>query len=296
MNAVAPAIRPDAAEYLTAHQAAADLTAIREQWGDLLAAIDRAPAAEWPPRETRSFLNRAELGEHQADEDEPTGRSIGRPPLTIREHPAPLNLPALDAALDVERALFELADTLAAAVQRPVRRVPLYLAMQSPSGRTAPTLRPRIMADLADRNDPARWHYQAPTSPGSRAYGLHWAAVWIEGRVLGEDLTRGLFRPLPLGLLDEAAAVARRARADVERALNRDGRTTAIATPCPYCGGELTGATQVGGEPFVWCARGEACPAPVILDRRRRMWRGADMVALWTAMTAAQERAEKPQA
>ncbi|MFI5993148.1 hypothetical protein ACIBAC_15100 [Streptomyces sp. NPDC051362] len=291
----APAIRPDAADYLTRAQAAADLTAIREQWGDLLAAIDRPPAAEWPPRETRSFLDRAELAEHQAD-DKPTGRSLGRTPLTIREHPAPLNLTALDAALDTERALFELADTLAAAVQRPVHRRPLFLTIQSPSGRApSPTTR-RVVADLADRNDPARWHYQAPTSPGSRAYGLHWAAVWIEGRVLGEDVDRGLFSAVPARLLDEAAAVARRARADVERALNRDGRTVTLDAPCPYCAGELTGATQVGGEPFVWCARGEACPAPVILDRRRRMWRGADMVGLWVAMTAVRERDEEQQA
>lgn len=272
-----------------------DLRAIREQWGDLLAAIDRPPAAEWPPRETRSFLDRAELAEHQAD-DEPTGRSLGRTPLTIREHPAPLNLTALDAALDTERALFELADTLAAAVQRPVHRRP-SLNIPSYIGRTESAFRrTRMVVDRADRDDPARWHYQAPTSPGSRAYGLHWAAVWIEGRVLGEDVDRGLFSAVPARLLDEAAAVARRARADVERALNRDGRTVTLDAPCPYCAGELTGATQVGGEPFVWCARGEACPAPVILDRRRRMWRGGDMVGLWVAMAAVRERDEEQQA
>jgi hypothetical protein len=283
----APAIRPDAADYLTRAQAAADLTAIREQWGDLLAAIERPPAAEWPPRETRSFLDRATLDEPQ--DDEPTGRSLGRLPLTIREHPAPLNLDALAAAIDTERALFDLADTLAAAVQRSIRR---HLVGRP----TAEATLVRWAEDRADRDDPARWHYQAPTSPGSRAYGLHWAAVWVEGRVLGEDLDRDLFTSVPARLLDEAAAVARRARADVERALQRDGRTVHIDTPCPYCRGELTGATQMGGEPFVWCDRGEACPAPVMLDRRRRMWRGADMVTLWVAMDAARKRAEEQQA
>jgi hypothetical protein len=264
-----------------------DLTAIREQWGDLLAAIERPPAAEWPPRETRSFLDRATLDEPQ--DDEPTGRSLGRLPLTIREHPAPLNLDALAAAIDTERALFDLADTLAAAVQRSIRR---HLVGRP----TAEATLVRWAEDRADRDDPARWHYQAPTSPGSRAYGLHWAAVWVEGRVLGEDLDRDLFTSVPARLLDEAAAVARRARADVERALQRDGRTVHIDTPCPYCRGELTGATQMGGEPFVWCDRGEACPPPVMLDRRRRMWRGADMVTLWVAMDAARKRAEEQQA
>jgi hypothetical protein len=149
-----------------------------------------------------------------------------------------------------------------------------------------------MRVDRADRDDPARWHYQAPTSPGSRAYGLHWAAVWVEGRVLGEDLDRDLFSPLPARLLDEAASTARRARAAVERALNRDGRTTTLDTPCPWCGGELTGETRPGGEPVVTCWRGEACPAPVILDRRRRMWRGADLVGLWVAMDAGARRGE----
>ncbi|MEU9141694.1 hypothetical protein AB0D33_38140 [Streptomyces sp. NPDC048404] len=287
MSAAVHAIRPDAADYLTRRQAADDLAAIREQWGDLLAAIERPPAAEWPPRETRSFLDRATLDEPQDDEEQ-AGRSLGRLPLTIREHPAPLNLDALAAAIDTERALFELADLLAAAVQRPVRRGPV--ALRSIPPRTV------MREDQADRADPARWQYQAPTSPGSRVYGLHWAAVWIEGRVLGEGLAGGLFRPLPLRLLDEAAAVARRARADVERALQRDGRTVHIDTPCPYCGDKLTGTAQMGGEPFVWCARGEACPAPVILDRRRRMWRGADMATLWVAMDAARKRAEEQQA
>ncbi|MFD8003004.1 hypothetical protein [Streptomyces mirabilis] len=37
--------------------------------------------------------------------------------LVLREHPAPLNLDALDTGLAIERAMFDLADTLAAAVQ-----------------------------------------------------------------------------------------------------------------------------------------------------------------------------------
>lgn len=54
--------------------------------------------------------------------------------------------------------------------------------------------------------------------------------------MLGEDLDRDLFRPLPPLLLDEAASTARRARADIERALNRDGRTITLDTPCPGVG------------------------------------------------------------
>ncbi|MFF4962992.1 hypothetical protein [Streptomyces sp. NPDC001222] len=99
----------------------------------------------------------------------------------------------------------------------------------------------------------------------------------------------------PAPVLDDLADVARRARNIVERALNRDGRALALDVPCPWCGGELTGETQPGGEPIVTCWRGEACPAPVLLDHRRRAWRGADLVGLWGAIEAARERAEERQ-
>jgi hypothetical protein len=269
-----------------AHRAAVDLAAIREQWGDLLAAIEQAPAAEWPPRDARDFDRPAPDGdEHQAD-------AIGRMPLVLREHPAPLNLNALDAALAVEEALFDVADAIAEVVQRPVRRHP-SLAIQSYTGRTAPAhMRTRMVENRADRTDPARWHYQAATSPGSRAHGLHWAAVWLEGRALDEP-HGDLFTPVPALTLDDLARVASLARRKVERALGRDGRTIALDRPCPWCGDTLTGRTQPGGEPSVSCMRGEACTAPVLLDRGRRIWRGADLVGLWSALDAAGRRGEE---
>lgn len=268
------------ADYHRTMQAAENLRAIREQWGDLLAAIERPPAQEWPPRDSITALLATPVAE------EPPGSTIGRLPLTLREHPAPLNLDALDAALAVERALFELADRIAEQVQRPVRRI------------THTGLRAAV-PDPDDRDDPARWHLPThnasvtarAASPGSRAYGLHWAAVWIEGRILGEQ-HGDMFAPVPLRTLDEAAATVRRARATVERALNRDGRTITLTAPCPWCGGTLTGRTEPGGQPYVTCDRGEPCPAPVVLDGRRRTWRGADLVGLWVAMDAARARAE----
>ncbi|NUQ88156.1 MAG: hypothetical protein HOQ43_06800, partial [Glycomyces artemisiae] len=63
----------------TAARVAADLTAIREQWGDLLAAIERPPAAEWPPRETRGFLDQ---GAADDADQEPTEPRLGRLSLT----------------------------------------------------------------------------------------------------------------------------------------------------------------------------------------------------------------------
>lgn len=74
--------------------------------------------------------------------------------------------------------------------------------------------------------------------PGRRAAGAHgamFAAIWCEGRVLGDD-TGDLFDPLPEHLLHEAADVAHQARQRVDRALARDRRTTPLDQLCPWCG------------------------------------------------------------
>ncbi|MFD8005727.1 zinc ribbon domain-containing protein [Streptomyces mirabilis] len=263
------------------HRAAVDLAAVREQWGDLLDAIGRRPAAEWPPREARGFLDQLAAGDRTEDDPMPAAPVIGRVPLTIREHPAPLNLDALDAALAVERDLFDLADQVAERVQRSVRRTPV--ALRSIPPRTV------MREDLADRQNPGRWNYQAPASPGSREYGLHWAAVWLEGRALGEKFG-DLFTPMSARLLDHVAATAARARRAVERALGRDGRTTTLDEPCPWCGGSLTGRTRPGGEPVVTCSTGAACTTPAKDGRQRGQWQGADLVALWIALAAERQQ------
>ncbi|MFB7029654.1 MULTISPECIES: hypothetical protein [unclassified Streptomyces] len=262
--------------------AAADLRAIREQWGDLLDAIEQRPADPWPPRECTGFLD--QLSATQAAEDEP---AIGRIPLTLRQHPAPANLDALDAAVEAERVVFGMCDTIAAQCQRPVHRRTVAL-------RSTP-VRVVELEDQADRDDPNRWTPAArlPGTPlanrGSRRYGLHWAAVWLEARALGEP-SGDLFSPLDVAALASIAHVTRAARRRVEQALARAGRRTDLVDPCPWCGGQLLARTVPGGEPlvvFVVCETGEPCTAPVALDRGRRTWRGADLTALWIALHAA---------
>ncbi|MFJ5143291.1 hypothetical protein [Streptomyces sp. NPDC088707] len=254
----------------TALTAAADLRAIREQWGDLLDAIEQRPADQWPPVDN--------IREHlQAAEDEP---SVGRIPLTLRQHPAPANLDALDTALDVERAIFAACDDVAARYQRSVRFID--------SGRRG---RYRYEPDPADSDDPNRWtpatqQAAAVFRPGSRRYGLHWAAVWLEARALGEQAD-DLFTPVGDDTLADLAAVTRTARRRVEQALARAGRRTDLVDPCPWCRGTLLARTVPGGEPSVTCDTGEPCTAPVALDRGRRVWRGADLTELWLALYAA---------
>ncbi|MDX3214557.1 hypothetical protein PV318_03225 [Streptomyces sp. ME02-6991-2B] len=271
----------------TAEQAAAHLAAVAEQWPDLLDAIDRAPATEWPPREHRGFLD----DQHPADNEPARPHPAGRAPLVIREHPAPLNLDALDVAVSTERQLFDLADRIAAAVQRPLRRRVEYHT----SGRRG---RSRIIGtvDGVDLADPRRWHYAAPTSPGSRARGVPYAARWLADRVEDHDTAGDLFAPMPERLLTDVADTARHCAAGITRALVRDGRTTRLAQPCPWCGGRLTARTEPRhvAESVVTCSTGEDCTAPVLLDGRgRRSWAGGDLVTLWGALQAASSRGEQ---
>ncbi|WP_445396469.1 hypothetical protein ACSMX9_22665 [Streptomyces sp. LE64] len=278
-----------------ARRAAVDLAALREQWGDLLAAIETPPPGEWPPRDSRA------LG--AAPEPAEPGETIGRVPLTLREHPAPLNLTALDAAEQIESDLFEQADATAERVQHwpdipdhPGRwHLPTVRTAPAPAG---PILTGPDTRSARDRQAyakhgrrPARrrpGHYAdiiSVASAGSRAHGLHWAAVWLEGVVLGENPE--CCAPPP-DLVDRIAAVAAQCRRRLERTLGRDGRRLGVLpSPCPWCGGELTGRAYAGGEPLVTCGTWASCPAPAALEDGRRTWRGADLAALHQALAAA---------
>ncbi|MBK6014271.1 hypothetical protein [Streptomyces sp. MBT53] len=238
------------------------LRTVRELWGELLLAVETPPADVWPPRQLAHTLRAADDEQLVAD----------RAPLVLREHPAPLNMTALDTGLAVERMLFDLADTLAAAVQR------------------------------AQTGDPRRWEFQQPgaadarSAAGSRSHGLHFASVWIEGRVLDEDTapeqqldgtpTAPPFEPLPPHLLHEARRTARVAEGRLLRTLGLDERRTPLPDrPCPWCAGELTLHTGPDVPPTVTCSTGPECGAPVPTDDYgRRVWGWASLPGLVTAL------------
>ncbi len=244
------------------HETVRALRTIRGRWADLLLAIETPPADHWPPRQLAHIMREGD--DELLVED--------RAPLVLREHPAPLNLGALDAGRGVERLVFDLADTLAAAVQR------------------------------TEQGDPRAWLSPDPSAPdsrraaGSRAHGLHWACVWIEGRVQDEDteperelggaLAPPPFEVLPLHLLHEARRTARIAEARVLRALGLDQRETLLPEPCPWCEGELTLHSAPDGPPAVTCSGGRDCSAPVPLDRteRARVWEWDDLPELIAAL------------
>lgn len=244
------------------HETVRALRTIRGQWAALLLAIETPPADHWPPRQLAHTMREGD--DELLVED--------RAPLVLREHPAPLNLGALDTGRAVERLIFDLADTLAAAVQR------------------------------TEQGDPRAWESANPSAPdsrraaGSRAHGLHWACVWIEGRVQDEDtapeheldgaLAAPPFEVLPLYLLHEARRTARLAETRVLRALGLDRRETPLPEPCPWCAGELILHSAPDGPPSVTCAGGRGCSAPVPLDgrERARVWEWDDLPELIAAL------------
>lgn len=253
-----------------AYRTAARLRAIREQWGALRAAIETPPAsAEWPPRETAGFLNTG------AADDGPL-LVEDRAPFVLRPHPAPANVDALDVAEFVEKCMFELADRIAATVQRP------------------------------GCDAPSRWVYEDPGAPdartaaGSRWHGLHWATVYVEGRVMGEqtEVADGVlapYAPLPEWLLHQAARAARTCEQRIARTLTPEAiaRTSPLPAPCPGCGGALVVRAAPAEPPTVTCQTGAACGAGTGRDvHGRRVWEWPACLPL--LLTAEQAGGEGP--
>ncbi|KAB7834052.1 hypothetical protein [Streptomyces mobaraensis] len=245
----------------------AALRVVREQWGELLLAVEAPPADVWPPRQLAHALRAVDEGRLDV---------VDRAPLVLREHPAPVNLDALDTGLAVEKMIFDLADTLAAAVQH-----------STPGA----------------WRDPRCWRFADPGAGdvrhahGSRAHGLHFACVWVEGRVLDEDtaperqldgsLSVPLFAPLPEDLLHEARCAAKTAEGRLLRTLGLDARRTPIPDrACPWCGGGLELRTGADVAPSVTCSGGWACPAPVPVGDggRVRVWEWRDLPELIAAL------------
>lgn len=266
--------------------AAAQLRTIRQQWGELLLAIETPPAPEWPPAQLSTHLAR------QQEADAELLDVVDRVPLSLRQHPAPANLDALDAAVRIEELVFDMADTLAAAVQRPPTRTPV----------NHPRRPTTWVVDPAEAADPRRWIIRSATDPGSRRHGLHWAAVWVEGRLLDEDTTPeqssvtgrsvALFGLLPEYLRHETIRVAGQCERILLRALQLDARSTVIpGRPCPWCSGELTLHTAPDTAPSVTCSTVRTCTAPATLDHRgRREWTGAELLDLLGALATGREQ------
>jgi len=254
-----------------------NLRLIRQHWGDLLAAIDTDPQPVWPPQRLTTEMWARRDAEAAVERAERSSDALG-------DSPAPLNLDAAQAVEEITTAILALADQVATVTQRPPIRPPRVHDGTKGGAKLADDL--RAAADL-DRTDPRRWHYNA-----SWANGVHWACVYIDGRVAGDDLTDGLFRPLPEHMLREVAVVADNSARQLLRVLGIGTRSTVIPDrPCPWCGGELRMHQPVDEPPTVTCSTGPSCTAPVGQDDRgRRVWAWHDLAQLAHALDAAERR------
>ncbi|MCC9307717.1 hypothetical protein LN042_11515 [Kitasatospora sp. RB6PN24] len=178
--------------------------------------------------------------------------------IALVDKRAPLNLDAHDALTTITDQLLDLADQVAGEVQ--------------------------CGAD----DDPRFWQFKH-----SYRQGPHWAAVYVDGRLAGDDLHDG-FTACPDWLIATCATVAEDCARRTLTVLGLDRRHTVIpGRGCPSCGQELTLHTDPDGPPSVTCPGGPHCRAAVPVDPRtgRRVWDWQHLPALLTALNSQEQDA-----
>jgi hypothetical protein len=240
---------------------------LRDHLGDLHAARHTDPSPVWPPQRLTTEMWAIRDAEAAAERAERNADALGDAPAPV------VNLAALEAYQDIEDALGQLADVVAAACQRPAYTLPV------------PTSDPRRSApwipNPVDAQDPRRWHINRATT------NAHWAAVYVDGRLAGDDLggVDDLFTTLPVRLEDEIASVVRELWRRMATVLGIGDRTDTLPRPCPWCKGKLRLRQPPGEAPYVTCRTGWDCSAPHRRDARGRpLWIGGEMVHLHTAL------------
>ncbi|MFK0062646.1 hypothetical protein ACIQTN_25890 [Streptomyces werraensis] len=151
------------------------------------------------------------------------------------ERPAPLRPMILDTMTEVETALVDCADQLAAEIQRtPMSRAPRDWP-------AADRARRNQLADQ-DANDPRRWKWTGKrTAP--------YAALWLYARITQPG---GPFAPLTDRHRETVAAVARSCAVRVERALDIAAQVRTLEQPCA-CGGRIDVHGGEGRQPLAHC-------------------------------------------
>lgn len=293
----------------TRHTPADDLRVVLDNWQHLRALVDSSTPAQWPPimgtdtardddvdpaveqialalshpqrlvtrtdRHGRpayecAFCDRVgDGGAHPIRDD--------RGPGQLAELPAPVRLHVVDACAAIEAELCELADQIAAEVQRPVITAP------DPAWSPADRRRRSELAD-EDAADERRWHYTRTCRTAPRA------AQWLLDRLDGAP---GICAPITGGHRVRIAAAARAAAERIERTLGAERRHVPMPDdrPCPWCGGALMMHRGGTDTPVVTCETGAGCGAPVPLVDGRRTWKmPQDLLKLREALDAAARR------
>jgi hypothetical protein len=202
-------------------QAADNLTLIAAHWDDLHDALTTRQTHDWPPTMGLTKLR-------EPDED---GDRLG----DVRS--LPIRADVFDAMQHITSALVELADQIAAEVQRPT------LNAATGKGWTDPIHREVVLLAARDAADTRRWRYTGQrTAPQ--------AAAWLHDRLAGEP---GPFRPLHDGHRARIADIAAACAITVQRILRTARQAVSTGQQCA-CGGEIEIHGGDGTDPAVKCA------------------------------------------
>lgn len=216
------------------------LTTIATHWTDLHDALTTTGNSTWPPA-SRMSTYLAQLDAIDAEEIETRRalRALERSPEQLGETRAPIRLHIHDTMRTVEAALVELADQIAAEVQRPVIAAPINRGWSDEIHRTVALL------SAKDSADTRRWGYV-----GTDRRTAPYAALWLLGR---HENTPGPFRKLTLAHTDRIDRAAAEAAERVERALQLTRHSQPLTERCA-CGGQLHLDGGDGNPPAVRCA------------------------------------------
>lgn len=253
-----------------------DLDAIADGWPKLAALLPAGTGGStWPP--ARSGYLRA-LDEHDA-EDVARYRAE-RSELALGERPVPLSLEVFDAMRGIETVLCDLADQIAATIQRPAMNAP-----HAGRGWTDELHLTVMKAAAADAGDPRRWRY------GGTGRTAPHAARWLAARLAGAS---GPFKAMSEEQAELVATVAHGAAQRLGKLIGSERTDSPMDRPCPWCAGDLV--MRSGGDdlPRVTCQTGTSCTAPVPLDSGLRVWSTPEQLAgLERALTAADRRRKR---
>lgn len=202
-----------------------NLTTIATRWTDLHDSLSTTGTGTWPPAgRMADYL----AGLDAADAEEVAARwalrDLERSPEQLGETRAPIRLHIHDTMRTVEAGLVELADQIAADVQRPVIAAPINRGWSDEIHRTVALL------SAKDSADTRRWGYV-----GTDRRTAPYAALWLLGR---HENTPGPFRKLTLAHTDRIDRTAAEAAARVEQALQLTRHSQTLTETCA-CGGQL---------------------------------------------------------
>ncbi|MFF3310510.1 hypothetical protein [Streptomyces sp. NPDC002952] len=214
-----------------------NLHTVINHWTDLQTALGTTQADTWPP-----VMGIARLAEHlRADDDRTQQRALERSPHQIGATAAPLRIQILDTMRALDEQLVDVADQIAASIQRPATR---HVQVRSASSGDDVALQLATLI-LKDQVDARRWSWTDPTLRTAP-----FAAAWLLAR---HDGAPGPFRKLTSVQLDEIASAAGQAARQIERALELTRKTQVLERPCPHCRGVLRIEGGDGQDPAVLC-------------------------------------------